>query len=168
MTVASPLTTVVLGPSLVLGPSSEAWSPKPRSDWNGIENHNAIHVKSHIVERSGNSRQDPFPNGFRGDGPMSRQRLWLVCGFSVGVAIAGVVGAERSSATMTAAASRWLTSLSPEQREKAVFALASDERSRWHYIPATMFPRKGLPFKDMTEAQRGFAHDLLKAGLSQR
>ena len=99
---------------------------------------------------------------------MSRQRLWLVCGFSVGVAIAGVVGAERSSATMTAAASRWLTSLSPEQCEKAVFALASDERSRWHYIPATMFPRKGLPFKDMTEAQRGFAHDLLKAGLSQR
>ena len=63
---------------------------------------------------------------------MSRQRLWLVCGFSVGVAIAGVVGAERSSATMTAAASRWLTSLSPEQRQNhAVVVGQKTHRVPW-------------------------------------
>ena len=31
-----------------------------------------------------------------------------------------------------------------------------------------MFPRKGLQIKDMTEAQRTLAHDLMKTGLSQR
>jgi hypothetical protein len=31
-----------------------------------------------------------------------------------------------------------------------------------------MFPRKGLNFRTMTEAQRARAHDLLKSGLSQR
>jgi hypothetical protein len=31
-----------------------------------------------------------------------------------------------------------------------------------------MFPRSGLTVKEMSEAQRKLAHDLLKAGLSQR
>src|SRR5207249_7382753 len=30
------------------------------------------------------------------------------------------------------------------------------------------FPRKGLTIKEMNESQRGLAHDLIKAGLSQR
>ena len=39
---------------------------------------------------------------------------------------------------------------------------------RWHFIPTETFPRKGLTIKEMTEPQRKLAHDLLKAGLSQR
>ena len=39
---------------------------------------------------------------------------------------------------------------------------------RWNYIPTNMFPRKGVPIKEMTEAQRKLAHELLKAGLGQR
>ena len=46
--------------------------------------------------------------------------------------------------------------------------MTADERLRWHFIPNEMFPRKGVPLRAMTEAQRARAHDLLKSGLSQR
>jgi hypothetical protein len=79
-----------------------------------------------------------------------------------------LTAAERSAATMSVAATRWLTSLSPEQRQKATFGFDAAERSHWGFVPTEMFPRNGLTIKDMTEPQRKLAHDLLKAGLSQR
>jgi hypothetical protein len=88
----------------------------------------------------------------------------LVLTFIGGVTIAS----QRSAASMAGAADKWLTSLSPEQRQKAVFAFDSEERLRWHFIPNEMFPRNGLMFKEMTEPQRALAHDLLKTGLSAR
>jgi hypothetical protein len=69
---------------------------------------------------------------------------------------------------MAAAATKFLDSLTPEQRQQATFAFNDDERLRWHFIPTEMYPRKGLLVKQMTEPQRKLAHDLLKAGLSQR
>jgi hypothetical protein len=98
-------------------------------------------------------------------------RAWLAAGALVACAAAPIISAERSSSTMAAAATRFLSTLTPEQRQKATFAFASDERMRWHFIPtgpAPMVPRNGLTIKDMTEPQRRAAHDLLKAGLSQR
>jgi Protein of unknown function (DUF3500) len=80
-----------------------------------------------------------------------------------------MVSAQRSVATsMTTAAERFLASLSPEQAQQAVFALESDERLRWNFIPSEAFPRKGLLLKDMTEPQRTLAHGLLRSGLSER
>ena len=62
----------------------------------------------------------------------------------------------------------WLDiSLSPEQRKQAVFAFTSNERLHWNYIPSEAFPRNGLMVKDMSDAQRKLAHDLLKAGLKK-
>jgi Protein of unknown function (DUF3500) len=78
------------------------------------------------------------------------------------------LASQRSASAMAGAANKWLAALSPEQRQKAVFAFDSDERLHWHFIPNEMFPRKGLTFKDMSEPQRTLAHDLLKTGLSQR
>ena len=49
-----------------------------------------------------------------------------------------------------------------------MFALDSDERTRWNFIPTTTFPRNGLPMKAMTEPQRNWRTTLLKTGLSQR
>ena len=69
---------------------------------------------------------------------------------------------------MAAAATKFLDSLTPEQRQEATFGFNTDERLRWHYIPTETFQRKGLLLKQMTEPQRKLAHDLLKAGLSQR
>jgi hypothetical protein len=79
-----------------------------------------------------------------------------------------MVAAERSIAAMSQAATRFLAELTPEQRQAATFPMTSEERLRWHFIPNEMFPRKGVAFRTMTEAQRARAHDLLRAGLSQR
>ena len=79
-----------------------------------------------------------------------------------------MVAAERSSSGMADAATAFLASLTPEQRQQAVFPFESDERTHWNFIPTETFPRNGLTVKEMTEAQRGLAHNLMKAGLSQR
>src|SRR5678816_2351445 len=96
-------------------------------------------------------------------------RVWLAAGIVVATAAGSMVAAERSSASMASAATRFLSSLTPEQRKQATFAFDSDERMHWHFIPtgpAPMFPRNGLTIKEMNEAQRKAAHELLKAGLS--
>ena len=67
------------------------------------------------------------------------------------------VASQRSATAMAGAANKWLTSLTPEQRQKAAFAFDSDERLKWHFIPNESFPRNGLTFKEMTEPQRAFA-----------
>ncbi len=91
---------------------------------------------------------------------------------AAGLLAAGLAGAlvasQRSAATMADAATRFLALLSPEQRQQASFPYESEERARWNFIPTNMFPRKGVPIKDMNEAQRKLALDLLKAGLSER
>ena len=95
-------------------------------------------------------------------------RLALVAGIVAAAAAGSMVAAARSSSAMADAAVRLLGSLTPEQRQQAAFAFNSDERMHWHFIPTEMFPRKGLLIRSMTEPQRKLAHDLLKAGLSQR
>jgi hypothetical protein len=82
---------------------------------------------------------------------------------------AGVLQAQKSSAAaMATAASRFLASLSPAQRQTATFPFDAAERLRWNFIPTEMFPRSGLLLKDMSAEQRTLAHALLQTGLSQR
>jgi Protein of unknown function (DUF3500) len=103
---------------------------------------------------------------------MSRRILinrWILAAASLAVlAVGSTIAADRSSSAMASAATKFLDSLTPEQRQEATFAFNTDERLRWHFIPTEMYPRKGLLVKRMTEPQRKLAHDLLKAGLSQR
>ncbi len=94
-------------------------------------------------------------------------RLAVALGL-VAVFVAGVVASERAAGAMASAGTRFLASLTPEQRQKAVFTFESDERLKWHFIPTDIFPRNGLTLKEMTEAQRALARELLKTGLSQR
>jgi uncharacterized protein DUF3500 len=75
---------------------------------------------------------------------------------------------SRAAAAMTAAASTWLEALTPEQRQQASFAIDAEEKVRWNFIPTNMWPRKGVAWKEMSEPQRKLAHELLKAGLSQK
>jgi hypothetical protein len=96
------------------------------------------------------------------------RRLSLALATMTAVAIGSMIAAERSSTSMAAAGSKFLASLTPEQRQQATFAFDSDERMHWHFIPTETFPRKGLLVRNMTEPQRKLAHDLLKSGLSQR
>src|SRR5499426_2855944 len=95
-------------------------------------------------------------------------RLLLASGCVLALIAGTVISAQRSSSTMASAASAFVNSLTPEQRQKAVFPFKSDERLHWNFIPTEMFPRNGLLLRDMTENQRKFAHDLFKSALSQR
>ena len=95
-------------------------------------------------------------------------RLSLAALVFVALAVGSMVAAERSSSAMMTAATRLLGSLTPGQRQQATFAFDSDERTHWHFIPTEMFARKGLLVRSMDESQRKLAHELLKAGLSQR
>ena len=80
------------------------------------------------------------------------------------LASAPAFAAAGTAADMTKAAGDFLSQLKPEQRAKASFDLKSDERANWHFIPKD---RNGLPFKEMTGAQRDFAKKLLQSGLSK-
>jgi len=99
---------------------------------------------------------------------LNSPRLFLAVSLLAAGAIASTIAAERSSSTMAAAASKFLGGLTAEQRQQATFPFESEERLHWHFIPTETFPRKGLTIKEMTEPQRKLAHELLKAGLSQR
>ena len=97
---------------------------------------------------------------------LTSPRLILAIGLVAVLSIA-VVAQQRSTATtMTTAATNFLASLSPEQRQQATFAFDSAERLRWHFVP--QFERNGLQIKAMTEPQRKLAHELLRTGLSDR
>src|ERR1019366_8900234 len=95
-------------------------------------------------------------------------RACLVAAAVAALAIGSTMAAERSSSAMSDAATRLLGSLTAEQRQQASFAFDAEERLHWHFIPTEMFPRKGLLIRSMNESQRRLAHELLKAGLSQR
>jgi hypothetical protein len=91
--------------------------------------------------------------------------VWVA---SVAVWLAAVHAADRSPSTMAGAATKFLASLSPEQRSRATFPFDSNEREHWGFVPTELFPRNGLTIGSMSEPQRTLAHDLLKAGLSQK
>jgi hypothetical protein len=95
-------------------------------------------------------------------------RRLLTAATLVGVAIVPSFESDaalRSPAEMVRAAKTFLDGLTPEQRGKAVFAFEDAERLNWHFIPRD---RRGLPLKEMSEAQRTQARALLQSGLSQR
>jgi len=83
-------------------------------------------------------------------------------------ASAFTLAAGSSPAAMATRAAKFLEALTPEQRQQAMFAFDGDERTHWHFVPTEIFPRNGLTVKQMNQSQRKLAHELLKAGLSQR
>ena len=98
---------------------------------------------------------------------ISRRVIVAVALLAIGAA--GVATqSQRSASSMQTAASKFLASLTPEQRQRATFAFDGQERFHWNFIPSENFPRNGLLIKDMTEAQRAAAYDVLKTGLSAR
>ena len=62
------------------------------------------------------------------------------------------------------AAKRYVETLSAEQKQIAVLDFEDKKRTEWHFIP--METRKGLPLRDMNEAQRAAAIAILKQVLS--
>jgi hypothetical protein len=85
----------------------------------------------------------------------------------VALSIAPAVARQRAAAAMAKAANEFVSSLTTDQRSKAVHPISSEEWTRWNFIPASMFPRNGISFKELSQTQRQRAHDLMKASLSQ-
>ena len=69
-----------------------------------------------------------------------------------------------SGAEMTSAAKAFLDTLSDVQRSGAMMAYDVPQRTDWHYIPKPT--RKGLQVKEMNDAQRKAAFELLNSALS--
>jgi hypothetical protein len=84
------------------------------------------------------------------------------------VGLGVLLAADRSPAAMADAASKFLATLSAEEKRLATFPFDAAEREHWGFVPSEMFPRNGLTLRAMSEPQRKAAHDLLKTGLSQK
>ena len=89
---------------------------------------------------------------------------------SLALAAAGVIGialwagakVDTTGNQMAESANRFLAALDDSQKSQATFKFDDAERLNWHFIPR---PRKGLPIKEMTPAQRALAFGLVQAGL---
>jgi hypothetical protein len=66
---------------------------------------------------------------------------------------------------MVEAARAFLAALAPDQRSKATFSFADQERKNWHFVPRA---RQGLPLKEMSPPQQQLAYALLQSPLSHR
>jgi len=97
-----------------------------------------------------------------------RTIILAILGLALVPSIGAKVARARDAARMASAASAFLSELTDDQRAQATFPLDTEERERFHFIPVEMFERGGLMIADMTAPQRERAHDLLRAGLSQR
>jgi Protein of unknown function (DUF3500) len=81
--------------------------------------------------------------------------------------------APATARAMAEAATRFLDSLNPAQREAATFPFAGDERYTWNYRPtqggdSRFFDRNGLRIINMTSEQQQLALALIDAGMSKR
>jgi hypothetical protein len=63
------------------------------------------------------------------------------------------------------AVTRWVATLDPDQRSRAVFPFETDERFVWDYRPGS---RRGLALADMTDPQRTVAMAIVDAAMSRR
>jgi hypothetical protein len=70
---------------------------------------------------------------------------------------------EAVSKEMADAATALWNALTPEQQKKASYEFGNEERLNWHFIPRV---RNGLPYKEMTPAQRNLAWAFLSTGMS--
>ena len=91
----------------------------------------------------------------------------LLVVMGVTLSLAPAVARQRAAAAMAKAADEFVAGLTADQRGKAVYPITSEEWTRWNFIPASMFPRNGISFKELSQTQRQRAHDLMKASLSQ-
>lgn len=66
---------------------------------------------------------------------------------------------------LVAAANAFIASLGADQKSKAVYPFESDERYNFHFFPKD--DRKGLPWREMSAAQRAAASGLMKSCLSE-
>ncbi|REK19296.1 MAG: DUF3500 domain-containing protein [Planctomycetota bacterium] len=95
-----------------------------------------------------------------------RSNRFYVALLAVAVLAAGAASLKLAStgSSMTAAAEKFVATLSPAEKAETVLPYDGPARTDWHYIPKAT--RKGLQVKNMSEAQRKAAFNLLDSALS--
>ena len=73
-------------------------------------------------------------------------------------------GDVKATAQMAEACTRFLASLSADQKAKATYHYLDGERIFWYYPPLN---RHGLPLRDMDPDQRRLAYGIMASGLSE-
>ncbi len=97
--------------------------------------------------------------------------LVLLLGAASLVASSGVSGEGEA---MIREANRFLDSLSAMQKAVTLYSFDAEKRVEWHYFPdsgyqrAYGYARPGIGYKYMDDKQEKLAHNLLRAGLSDR
>lgn len=95
---------------------------------------------------------------------MSLRSSLLLPLFLLSILSSAGLRAHEAGAQMAMVANAWLVTLNAEQRARATFEFAGEERENWHFIPRE---RLGLPMSDMTPQQRLLAQALLATGLGE-
>jgi hypothetical protein len=88
----------------------------------------------------------------------------LVIGYSLSNSLARL----RTAAAMAESANKFLSALNADQRAKAAFKFEDEQRYDFHFVPRErnrVSERKGVPLKELNEAQRKLAMDFLQTGL---
>jgi hypothetical protein len=64
----------------------------------------------------------------------------------------------------------FVATLSPSERARAVMPVASERRTKWHFLPGWIYDRSGSGVRlgDLTDSQRTAVHRLLQVALSDR
>ena len=73
-----------------------------------------------------------------------------------------------STAPILEAARAYLKMLTPEETAQTRFGLEDDEWRHWSNVPVGNVARQGLSFRDMSDAKREAAFNMVRAGLSAR
>ncbi|MDG1279148.1 MAG: DUF3500 domain-containing protein [Algoriphagus sp.] len=64
-------------------------------------------------------------------------------------------------------ASKFIDSLSPEQRSKVVLDFEDQRKLDWHFFPSTMFSREGIPLDELSSPQLEKLEELMLTFLSK-
>ena len=64
-------------------------------------------------------------------------------------------------------ATKFLDSLRQDQKEKAMFSFNDSTKTRWHYVPSSMFPRAGISLAELNMNQQKLLHELIQSSLSE-
>jgi hypothetical protein len=99
---------------------------------------------------------------------MKRREFLELVALASGLAVLSPAYAQSALANNIAqAANRFLASLPTAQRQEAVFAFSSSERTRWHWTTVDAVPRNGVALGDMSNESRALALALLRSSLSE-
>jgi len=106
---------------------------------------------------------------------MTRLRLSALALTAAALAAVTLVGQETprtAAGRMQVAAGKYLAALSPELKQKSVFAFDDEHRVKWFFTPQQDkqkgYTRKGARLEEMTAQQKAAAMDLLRTGLSAK